>query len=175
MNRYPVAFHGPRIATYLVVYTRPNASVGSMSHTRALAHWSHAYYTANGYTDARIERTEFCPMPGCDGYGNVSTRKRRSHAGVQTPCKSHVEPVTTIEPYDAATARAYAPGAVAASARNLRERIEMALHNSIPVALLWPELNLELIDDLTAVCDDEACHDSTCDGGHDDHGPGNPE
>lgn len=100
------AYHGPRRASWTVYAVdptcrtpgcrkcwRPLVSVGTATDARRDA----AYYRAEcGYLIA-VERTEFCPAPGCDGHW--ATVKVRGRGGMyrDKPCLLHEPPVETVE------------------------------------------------------------------------------
>lgn len=88
-------YYGPKRAVWHVLYTRPDGSTGSAgSHTADMASTNHNYYLSLGYT-VRVERTELCAVPGCDGwYGNIA---RVTLPARERACPNHASPDVVFE------------------------------------------------------------------------------
>jgi hypothetical protein len=131
------AFHGPRVASWWVDYVPTDGRPGATGCAdQAGAHWNAAYYMARGYA-VTITRTEFCPAPGCDGHGQITRRAARGMVR-HVPCVAHVPSVATVEAYEPALARE----SMARLGYSVRERIALAQHNGIPLALLgWDAMD----------------------------------
>jgi hypothetical protein len=124
-------YFGPRaIASYTVRRAGHGHGSGSFSTSdRASAHWHAAHMKARGL-DPEVIRTEVCPAPLCDGYERVTPMRRGVSRG---PCAGHWHAIDTVEDFDPVIAREYPPH------HSVRERKDLATHNGIPLAMLWPE------------------------------------
>jgi hypothetical protein len=95
MSRPLPPFCGPRSASYEIrLDGRSYAS--SSSNTRASALSELDYWAREGRL-AVLFRNEFCPVPMCDGYGEIHIPRRgRQIFGTTKPCPCHV-PMETVE------------------------------------------------------------------------------
>jgi hypothetical protein len=76
-------FHGPRLAQWSVTYPRP--SICSSTYGKRDTAMSD-FARAEVATGTTLERRELCVHPGCDGYGQIFTRKRGSPCGTHRDC-----------------------------------------------------------------------------------------
>lgn len=83
-------YFGPRQARYEIVEDGERPRVLTSCVNRAIADSTLAYYRADAERPPTfVRRTEVCPVPGCDGYGEISERVRQ-HWTTRV-CACHVE------------------------------------------------------------------------------------
>ena len=86
-------FHGPRQATW---HVRLNDSHASASYSNSTAAYSDVEYHAGNGRTCTVERTELCPVAGCDGHGTIAVRAARG-LWKHKACPAHVDAVETVE------------------------------------------------------------------------------
>jgi hypothetical protein len=95
-NRKPrQPFHGPRIAAWHIQWSDSGCTSTYRKRADALAEL--AYFAREGRAATpTVTRTEFCPVPGCDGWGNV-WKRGKGGVGRDCDCPSHVPHTDIVE------------------------------------------------------------------------------